>query len=109
MPDVGRWHMFAHRYDNGGLHNLGVRRFVEAHGVAAPIVEVDVAEVHDYDPAATHWGWMRPTDTQPVMVYPHEVLFRVCFPYGVQAEIDAGKGRIVRLAVTEIKEDDDDA
>lgn len=96
--------MFAHRYDNGDLHNLGVRRYVEAHGVNAPIVEVDVVEVPDGDLAATHWGWMRPDDTQPIMIYPREVLFRVCFPYGVQAEVDAGKGRVVRLTVTETKE-----
>jgi len=107
MPEPGRWRMSAHRYANGDLHNLGVRRYVEAHGVKAPIVEVDVVKVPDDSPAATHWGWMRPTDTQPVMIYPHEVLFRVCFPYGVEAEVAAGKGRVVRLAVTEIKEDVD--
>jgi len=102
MPDLGPWRMWAHRYDNGDLHNLGSRRYVEAHGLRKPIIEVDVAEVSDDDPAATHWGWMRPTDTEPVMIYPREVLFRVCFPYGVQAEVDAGKGRMVRLAVAEV-------
>lgn len=39
---------------------------------------------------------------EPQMVYPRESLFSMCFPYGVQAEVDAGKGRVVRLAVTEV-------
>ncbi|ACU71891.1 hypothetical protein Caci_2982 [Catenulispora acidiphila DSM 44928] len=100
--EAGTWRMFAHRYDSGDLHNLGSRRYVEFHGVSAPIVEVDVVEVSDDDPTATHWGWMGMDITEPVMIYPREVLFRVCFPYGVQAEVDAGKGRVVRLAVTEV-------
>ena len=102
MPEPGRWRMYAHRYDSGDLHNLGSLRYVQAHGVSKPIVEVDVTEVAEDDPAATHWGWLRANDDTPVMIYPREVLFRVCFPYGVQAEVDAGKGRVVRLAVTEV-------
>lgn len=105
--EPGAWRMFAHRYENGDLRNLGSRRYVEAHSVWAPIVEVSVAEVPDGDPAATHWGWMATDATEPVMIYPREVLFRVCFPYGVQAEVDAGKGRVVRLAVTEVAESAD--
>lgn len=102
MAEPGRWRMHAHRYDNGDLHNLGDRRYVEFHGVAKPIVEVGVVEVADDDPTATHWGWMATGADAPVMIYPREVLFRVCFPYGVRAEVDAGKGRVVRLAVTEV-------
>ncbi len=105
MPEPGRWRMFAHRYADGDLHNLGARRYVEMHGTKLPIVEQDVAEVPDGDPTATHWGWMRPNDTQPVMIYPREVLFRVCFPYGVDVEVAAGKGRVVRLAVAEVEPD----
>lgn len=102
MPEPGRWRMWAHRYDNGDLHNLGSRRYVEFHGVPKPIVEVDVVEVAEGDSAATHWGWIRAGETEPIMIYPREVLFRVCFPYGVQAEVDAGKGCVVRLAVSEV-------
>ena len=107
MAEVGRWRMFAHRYDNGDLHNLGSRRYGEYHGLAYPIVEVDVTEVPEGDPAATHWGWIRPQDTEPVLIYPREVLFRVCFPYGVEVEVAAGRGRVVRLAVTETKDGSD--
>ena len=104
MTDSGRWHMWAHRYDNGDLHNLGERWWVEIHGLPDPIVAVDVAEVADGDPAATHWGWVDTGDATPEMIYPRESLFSMCFPYGVQAEVDAGKGRVVRLAVAEVTE-----
>jgi hypothetical protein len=30
------------------------------------------------------------------------VLFDVCFPYGPQVEQERGRGRIVRLAVTQV-------
>lgn len=103
MPD-GRWRMHAHRYSNGDLHNLGELRYVEHHGLKSPIIEVNVVEVADDDPAATHWGWIRAGAVVPIMIYPREVLFRICFPYGPQAEVDAGRGRVVRLAVIEIED-----
>lgn len=31
------------------------------------------------------------------MIYPHKVLFDICFLYGPNVEVEAGKGRIVRL------------
>lgn len=102
MHEPGHWRMYAHRYDSGDLHNIGSRRYVEAHGVPKPILEVNVVEVADDDPTATHWAWIRANDTEPIMIYPREVLFRICFPHGVKAEVEAGKGRAVRLAVTEV-------
>lgn len=102
MPKPGRWHMWAHRYDNGQLWNLGSRRHVEAHGLTRPILEVDVVEVADDDPTATHWGWMRTGNDKPDMIYPRKSLLDMCFHYGVQAEVDVGKGRVVRLVVTEV-------
>lgn len=102
MTEPGRWRMWAHRYDSGDLWNLGSRRYVEAHGLNNPVLEVEVVEVADHDPAATHWGWMRAGDDEPVLIYPRRFLLDMCFHYGVQAEVDAGKGRVVRLAVSEV-------
>lgn len=95
------WQMHAVRLRDGLLHYVGSRRFVEFHGLPEPIVEVEVAEVPDGDVSATHWAWLPSGKTEPVMIYPREVLFTMCFPYGPKAEAEAGKGRIVRLAVTE--------
>ncbi len=102
MPEPYRWRMWAHLYDNGELHNLGERWWVEIHGLPDPIVPVDVVEVQADDPSATHWAWMDGDRDEPQMVYPRESLFSMCFPYGVQAEVDAGRGRVVRLAVMEV-------
>lgn len=102
MTEPERWRMWAHRYDNGELWNLGSRQYAEAHGLTRPVLEVDVVEVEDGDPAATHWGWMRAGKTEPTMVYPRKSLLDMCFHYGMQVEIDAGKGRMVRLVVTEV-------
>lgn len=102
MTEPGRWRMWAHRYESGELFNFGERQWVELHGLPDPILEVDVAEVAEDDLAATHWGWMETGSTEPEMIYPRKFLLSMCFHYGVQAEVDAGRGRVVRLAVTEV-------
>lgn len=60
------------------------------------IVEVDLAETQD----GPYWGWLDSDRDYPAMIYRRLVLFRVCFPYGPEAEQKRGKGRIVRLAAT---------
>jgi hypothetical protein len=105
MPETtGQWRMWAHRYDDGLLYNLGEKWWVEIHGLPKPIVEVDVQEVAEDDPSATHWGWIDTKKTDPVMIYPRRGLLEMCFIYGSKVEIDRGKGRIVRLAVTEVND-----
>jgi hypothetical protein len=98
---VGAWWMFAHRYDDGLLWNVGSIRFVEHHGLSEPIVKVDVHEVAEDSPDGTHWGWLDSDDRDPTMIYPHRGMLEMCFPYGSKVEIERGKGRVVRLAVTE--------
>lgn len=100
MP--GAWRMHAHRYDDGLLYNLGEKWWVEIHGLPQPIVEVDVLEVADDSPDGTHWGWIDAKKTEPSMIWPRRGLFEMCFAYGSKAEVDRGKGRVVRLAVVEV-------
>lgn len=107
MPDLdGPWQMWAHRYCDGLLYNLGEKWWVEIHGLSELIVEVDVREVSDGDPSATHWGWLdaKPEKTEPLMIWPRQGLFEMQFPYGSKVEVDRGKGRVVRLAVTEVED-----
>jgi len=94
--------MHAHRYDDGKLYNLGSYRFVKSHGLPEPIVEVDVVEVAEDDPAATHWGWIFKDETEPSMCHWHRGCLEICFPYGSKIEEQHGKGRAVRLAVREV-------
>ena len=102
MPNA--WRMFAHRYDDGLFYNLGEKWWVEIHALPQPIVEVNVIEVASEDPVATHWGWIETSlrETDPVMIWPREGLFEMCFPYGSKVEAERGKGRVVRLTVTEV-------
>ena len=62
------------------------------------------------DPNGRYWGWIdnpeqdrrigREPRTEPVMIWHHEGLFAMQFPYGVRAEEEAGHGRAVRLSIT---------
>lgn len=96
--------MFAHRSEKTGrFYPVGSRAYVEAHVFRQPILSVLVAEVPDDDETATHWGWMRhasahyQADMEPHMIWGSHAQFEVCFPYGSQAEVDRGKGRVLRL------------
>jgi len=97
------WRMFAHRYEDGQLYNLGEKWWVQVHGLSEPIVEVDVTEVAVDDESGTHWGWLRSTRDVPEMIWPKRFLLGMCFPYGPEIEEKSGKGRVVRLAVREIE------
>lgn len=98
------WRMFAHEQHNTHWH-LGSRRYVESHGLAWPIVEVEATEVAGSDPTATHWGWIKTGDSEPIMIWPTLTQFTMCFPYGPHIEAEHGKGRIVRLAVARVESD----
>ncbi|KKK76388.1 hypothetical protein LCGC14_2864160, partial [marine sediment metagenome] len=37
------------------------------------------------------------------LIFPHKVLFDVCFAYGPEAEVEAGRGRIVHLKITKLQ------
>lgn len=101
MPDT--WRMYAVRLDDGLLHYVEHdRRGTAMYGVT-PILPVEARLVKQIDPAATHWAWIGAGETKPSLVYPAWPLFSICFPYGVKAEVEAGKGRVVRLAITEME------
>lgn len=93
--------MYAHRVErDGGVvyeHLDPDRRYAESHKLDYPIVEVTVAEGED----GPYYGWVDTDEQVPTMIHAHRILFSMCFPYGVQAEVDAGKGRVVRLTVEE--------
>ena len=97
MPNqVRQWPMFAGNPSRGVWLNVDTHaRTVQAYGVDDP-VEVTATE----DPEGTYYGWIdADSDGAPVMVQPHEGLFSMQFPYGPKAEVDRGRGEIVRLRV----------
>lgn len=110
---VGRaWSLHAHDV-RGTYWHVGERRWVEMHGLTHPIVPV-IAREHigdARDPKVTHYGWEYANKPGRVaMIWPRAsgredispwMLLGMCFTYGMQAEIDAGKGKMVALRITQ--------
>jgi hypothetical protein len=90
----------THSADYNGIstgdrfRHFGEARIVRMYGSAAPIVEVNLVE----DPEGEYKGWIPAGETKMRMVL-HKQLFPMQFPYGVTAEVDAGKGEAVNLRV----------
>lgn len=99
--DSGRsWLACAHYYDDGPqgrcfYAHIGARRWVELHGLKREIVDVKITE----DPQGDYWGWLATDETRPSMIWASLAQFRICFPYGPEAEVQRGKGVILRLRV----------
>ncbi len=117
MTSIGRtWELWACRYESGTFMHVGARRWVELHYLPEPIVPVLVEEVlgDPLAPEVTHYAW-EDTDrprASPAMVQRRAhaspgiqrsawMLLDMCFPYGVKAEVDAGRGKILALRITE--------
>jgi hypothetical protein len=77
--------------DEREFHDFGEPWYVEAYG-HLHVHPVRLIE----DPDGELRGWLAVGDTEPTMIYDRRV-FPVCFPYGVDAEVKAGHGEVVRL------------
>lgn len=51
------------------------------------------------DDTGTYWCWHDAKDDEFYHVYHDKKLLEMCFPYGIQAEIDRGFGTAVRVRV----------
>ena len=120
MITIGRtWELWAHRYANGKLWNVGKLRWVELHLIKEPIVPVLVEEVigDPLVPEVSHYAWEANDTprTHPAMIQirtgaPNEpsramMFLDMCFPYGLKAEVAAGRGKVLALRITERVED----
>lgn len=92
------WEMFGWRGDKLEDHWLaiGEYHYVRFHGCDEP---TPITVMEDSD--GTHLGWIDTGETDPVMVLDHRI-FEIQFPYGSNAEVEAGKGRVVRLSIREV-------
>jgi hypothetical protein len=79
--------------------HFGTPFYILLYGSHKEIVPVRVIE----DPEGDYMGWVRTGSDQIDMVLRSKI-FDIQFPYGHQAEMEAGKGEAVRLRV-ERKED----
>lgn len=94
------WKMYSGRvvcpaYDGRKMYVASHPRTVEAYG------DEPVSIVAIEDPEGAYWGWIDSGSPErgPVMIQPHEGLFRMQFPYGPKKEAERGKGEIIRLRV----------
>ena len=70
-----------------------------------PIFEIDVKE-SDIDNNQPYWGWLDAEDGEIRYVFPAKTLVSACFPYGVKAAEESGQGKMIKVAITEIKQID---
>lgn len=111
MKAIRTWGLWAS--DNKGTPwHIGDRRWVELHLSSDPIIAVLVEELdcEPADPAVTHYGWRytdKP-DSTPCMIFPRtdaphlkpHMFLDMCFAYGMEVEVNAGKGNMVALRIT---------
>lgn len=124
---IGRtWKLFAHRYERDGkvtYQHVGEQWWVEIHHIDRPVVAILVEEIigDPFEPSVTHYGWEalsrpRPGDEDdprnPLTVQlrassdPSDpsralMLLNVCFPAGIETEIQNGAGKLLALRITE--------
>ncbi len=63
--------------------------------------EID-AILFEEDEDGQYWSFQDTGEEDYHLIFPHEVLFNICFAYGVKAEVDSGRGRIVHLSIVNI-------
>lgn len=66
-----------------------------------PVYEIDVTE--DIEPTETsYWGWLD-HDGSISMIHPVFFIMDMCFPDGSAAEEKAGRGKVIRVKIKEIR------
>lgn len=99
MTEPRSWAMWAgiirpHGQDEDVFYAIDQhRRYVEHHGLVPHKV------IATEDPQGMYWSWIQTDAEWPTMIHGYRPVFSMCFPYGYQAEVDAGKGEVVRLRI----------
>lgn len=98
--ELTSWVMYARRVERGGLrHYYPNKVAVRCAGATdEEIVPVRIS-LSEEGPL---FGWMPKDRDYPSMIYPSMIHVTMCFPYGVEAAVRAGQGRVVRLKAEEI-------
>ena len=104
------WNFYAHAI-RGTYQHIGSKQWVELHGSPHLVVSVIAEEwIGDArDPTVTHYGWESWSNPGNVtMIYPRSsgredlvpwLLLEMCFPAGMQAEIQGCEGRMIALRI----------
>ncbi len=92
------WIMYCYKYITRNYYaHFGSLNYVKLHGLSEPIVRVSLIE----DENGEYYGWIPTGKDTPTMIWKSEVVFSICFPYGYKTEEQRGKGKAIRLLVSE--------
>jgi len=67
------------------------------------ILEVKVREVKDGD-TSSYWGWWNNEEQRFTLVYLTRGILSMCFPYGIQPEVDLGRGQDHNVFIEEVRD-----
>lgn len=97
--------MFGHRGACGRFDDVFQSKLQVRMCGGGEVLELEVVEDPDRSNwlnDVPYWGWenaSRPGDFQ--MVWHHIALLKICFPYGLEAAEERGRGRRVHLLIAE--------
>jgi hypothetical protein len=97
-PDGKIAYLNIYRHPKSTYLSLPGKDFVELKFRQATSVEI-AEEKSGNLPERLYWAWLENGADHFIMIQPHESLFEICFAHGSSAEVNAGKGKIYRLAV----------
>ena len=92
MKTERSWNMYAQDLGDGHLSAFGEEWWSKLHG-DEPVIPVKLIE----DPEGDFYGWLETDSDTPCMIWGTKIQFEMCFPYGVQSEVDLGRGKPIRL------------
>ncbi|SIH20189.1 Uncharacterised protein [Mycobacteroides abscessus subsp. abscessus] len=79
--------------------------YIGADDRVAAIADAEAHVVVTEDPAGEYLGWLDTgRELDPPVLIQHAKVFGVQFVYGLQAELDAAKGTVVRLSVRDAEQ-----
>lgn len=92
------WNGFARRVHGDGAAFSSVNLTISENQLAFAGLDTRITVTEDA--TGDHLGWIDAghQDDPPTMIQ-HQKIFDISFPYGSQAAVEAGRGRIVRLSV----------
>ena len=74
---------------------------VRCHADNEPVLKVLVTE--EQETKESYWAWWDFAEKNFSFVYPRKMLLEMCFTYGPEVEIKAGKGLILPVSIVVIK------
>lgn len=66
------------------------------------IYKIDVREAKENEDTP-YYGWLEPNGDIS-LIFPSMILLEVCFPYGTKAKEQRGRGKVIKVTITEVQD-----